>query len=492
VDLLKYLLGIDVGTTGTKSLLFSEDGKLLGSAYCGYPTAMPKPSFCEQNADDWWNAVVKTVKEVCAELTDPDQVAGISLSVQGGTMVAVDENLQQIRPAIVWSDKRCAHQRESFLTEVGDGRCMYEKTGWNLDLGLNALQIRWMRDNEPALFEKTHMFLSVPDYISAKLTGIAAVDISNGGINQLVNIREGVYDQALLDFAGIGENKLPKLIPSGECIGNLTAQAAKELGLSTSCVVVSGAHDQYAVALGAGACNAGDILIGTGTAWVVTAMADAPDFSSGRAQSVSAVPGKWGTLWSLASGGVCLEWLRNSLSATPDSYDEINQQASQREAAAQGLFFYPFTGRATLEKDFQRGSFVGLSLSHDRFSMARAIMEGVAFQINLMLESFQTKPSSAGLKLAGGATKSDLWCQIMADISGIPVRIPEVADLACVGAAVLAGTGCGIFGSLQEGCDRLKISERVIAPTEDGKKRYQEYFSAYKAFAEKLGDAYDL
>lgn len=281
---MKYLLGIDVGTTGTKSLLFAEDGKLLGNAYCGYPTAMPKPSFCEQNADDWWNAVVKTVKEVCAKLTVTDQVAAISLSVQGGTMVAVDENLQQIRPAMVWSDKRCAHQREAFLKEVGDNRCMYEKTGWNLGLGLNALQIRWMRDNEPALFEKTHMFLSVPDYISAKLTGIAAVDISNGGINQLVNIRECTYDQALLDFAGIEENKLPKLIPSGECIGNLTAQAAKELGLSTSCVVVSGAHDQYAVALGAGACKAGDILIGTGTAWVVTAMADAPDFSSGRAK----------------------------------------------------------------------------------------------------------------------------------------------------------------------------------------------------------------
>ena len=489
---MKYLLGIDVGTTGTKSLLFAEDGKLLGSAYCGYPTATPKPSFCEQNADAWWNAVVKTVKEVCAELTIADQVAALSLSVQGGTMVAVDENLQQIRPAVVWSDKRCAHQRESFLKEVGDNRCMYEKTGWDLGLGLNALQIRWMRDNEPALFEKTHMFLSVPDYICAKLTGIAAVDISNGGINQLVNIREGTYDQALLDFAGIGQDKLPKLIQSGECIGNLTAQAAKELGLSTSCVVVSGAHDQYAVALGAGACKAGDILIGTGTAWVVTAMADAPDFSSGRAQSVSAVPGKWGTLWSLSSGGACLEWLRNCVSATPDSYDEINRQVAQREAAAQGLFFYPFAGRATLEKDFQRGSFVGLSLSHDRFSMARAIMEGVAFQINLMLENFQSKPSSEGLKLAGGATKSDLWCQIIADIAGIPVRIPEVADLACVGAAVLAGTGSGIFGSLQEGCERLKINERVITPTEDGRKRYGEYFAAYKAFAKKLGDAYGL
>ena len=489
---MKYLLGIDVGTTGTKALLFSEAGKLLGSAYRGYLTATPKPAYCEQNAADWWDAVVETVKEVCNDPVVAKQVAAISLSSQGGTMVAVDEDLHQVRPALVWSDKRCAAQRETFLQEVGDSSCMYEKTGWKLGLGQNALQIRWMKDNEPELFAKTHMFLSVPDYISAKLTGIPAVDISNGGINQLVNIREGKYDKSLLAFAGITEEKLPKIVPSGEVVGNLTEAAAKELGLSTDCVLVSGAHDQYAVALGAGACEAGDILIGTGTAWVVTAMADGPDFASGKAQSVSAVPGKWGTLWSLSSGGVCLEWLRHCVTAVPDSYNVINEEAAGRSAAAEGLYFFPFAGRSTVKKDFQRGSFVGLSLSHDRFSMARAVMEGVAFQIKMMLETFKAKPSAAGLKLAGGATKSDLWCQILADIAGIPVRIPEVADLACVGAAVLAGTGCGIFGSVQEGYERLKVNERVIEPNEEGTRKYKEYFAAYRDLAEKLGAAYDL
>ena len=489
---MKYLLGIDVGTTGTKSLLFSEEGRLLGNAYRGYPTATPKPACCEQNAVDWWNAIVQTVKEVCADPQVARQVAAISLSVQGGTMVAVDENLQQVRPAMVWSDKRCAAQKEAFLNEAGNSQKMYEKTGWKLGLGQNALQIRWMRDNEPELFAKTHMFLSVPDYISAKLTGIAAVDLSNGGINQLVNIRKGAYDEELLAFAGIGSEKLPRIVPSGQIIGKLTAPAAKELGLSSDCVLVSGAHDQYAVALGAGACNAGDILIGTGTAWVVTAMADRSDFASGKAQSVAAVPGKWGTLWSLSSGGVCLEWLRKNVSTDSDSYDVINTEAAKRSAAAEELYFFPFAGRSTLEKDFQRGSFVGLSLSHDRFSMARAVLEGIAFQIRMMLETFQTKPSETGLKLAGGATKSDLWCQLIADIVGVPVRIPEVADLACVGAAVMAGAGCGIFGSMQEGAQRLKVNERVIRPDPNCSKKYQQYFAEYRAFAEKLGAAYGL
>ena len=200
---MKYLLGIDVGTTGTKSLLFSEKGVLLGSAYRAYPTAMPGLELREQDPEDWWHAVVDTVRELC---TDPEvcrNVAGISLSLQGGTMVPVGENGVAVRPAMVWSDKRCAAQKEAYLREVGDADTMYRKTGWKLGNGLNANQIRWMRDNEPENFARTKLFLSVPDYISLKMTGVAACDMSDAGINQLVNIREFAYDPQLLDFAGI-------------------------------------------------------------------------------------------------------------------------------------------------------------------------------------------------------------------------------------------------------------------------------------------------
>ena len=493
---MKYLLGIDVGTTGTKSMLFSAAGDLLGSAYRSYPMDVPDFARREQNARDWWNAVVETVREICTTPEIRENVVGISLSLQGGTMVAVDQRFEPVRPAMVWSDKRCSAQKEAYLKEVGEAETMYRKTGWKLSDGSNVNQIRWMKDHEPENFEKTHMFLSVPDYISYKMTGIAACDMSNAGINHLANIRDFAYDPQLLQFAGITEAQLPRLVRSGEVIGHLTEEAAAELGLTTNCVLVAGAHDQYAVALGAGACSSGDILIGTGTAWVITAIGDEPDFESCLAQSVAAVPGKWGTLWSLGSGGVCLEWWRKNLAVGPNgeqvSFEEIDNEVAKRKAAENGLFFYPFSGRSTLKKSFRKGSFVGLDLSHDRFDIARAIMEGVAFQIVWMLDAFKTKPSDIGLKFTGGASRSPLWCQLVADIAQKPVRIPEVADLACVGAAILAGTGCGIFASPEDGYQCLAVQERVLQPDPRRAEIYGALFAEYKRKAEKLGAVYDL
>lgn len=493
---MRYLLGIDVGTTGTKTLLFSEDGRELGHAYRAYPTQSPAIGWREQDAEQWWQAVAETVRQVCCEPEIARRVAAVSLSSQGGTLVAVDRALKPLRPAMVWSDERCTAERDAYLREAGDARTMYEKTGWHLGNGLNALQIRWMRDHEPELFRKTAMFLSVPDYISAKMTGIAAADLSNAGINQLADIRRGCYDAGILRFCGITEPQLPALVHSGDVIGHLTPQAAAELGLSTETVLVAGAHDQYAVALGAGACREGDILIGSGTCWVITAMGSQPDFHSDLSQSVAAVPGMWGSLWSLSSGGVCLEWFRGSLAGGDDgrplSYEAINAEAASRRAAEDGLFFYPFTGRATLGRGFTKASLIGLDLSHDRFEIARAIMEGVAFQIVWMMDAFAAKPSRDGLKLAGGACKSALWCQILADIANLPIRIPEVPDLACVGAAILAGTGCGVFQDAAEGYARLAVRERVIQPDPARVERYRTLFAAYKRQAAQLGAVYGL
>jgi len=454
----------------------------------------PRVGWSEQDAEDWWQAVVKTVRQVCVDPEIAKNVAAISLSLQGGTVVAVDEKGQQLRPAMVWNDNRCTQQRQEYLHQGGTAQGLYETTGWALSDGLPLMQIRWMRQQEPELFKKTAMFLTVPDYISLKMTGIPAVDLSDAGINQLIDIRKGDYDDTLLQFAGITRTQLPKLVHSGDVIGPLTATAAKELGLTENCLLVAGAHDQYAVALGAGATKAGDILIGSGTCWVVTAICDAPSFSAGLSQSVAAVPGKWGSLLSLSSGGVCLDWLRRSMASPeqPIGYEELNTRIAQVKAAEEGLFFYPFSGKCREGVNFQKGSFVGLDLSHDKFHMARAVMEGVAFQAQWMMESFSTKPSAEGLKLAGGASKSSVWSQITADITGLPVRIPEVADLACVGAAILAGTGCGIFTDAAEGYCRLAVQERVLYPNPQQAAIYAPLVKTYRQGAEALGNVYGL
>lgn len=489
-----YLLGIDVGTTGTKTWLFRSDGKPIAHAYRAYETRVPQVGYSEQDPLDWWNAVVQTVREVCREPNIAEAVAGIALSVQGGTMVPVDKNFEPVKAAVVWNDSRCKQEYDAFLEEVGPAETMYFKTGWEMEHGLNALQIRWMREHEPEYFSKTAMFLSVPDYLAYKMTGIPALDLSNAGINQLAHIVRGRYDPQLLAFCGITEAQLPRILQAGEVIGFLTDSAAAELGLPSRVKLCVGAHDQYAVALGAGACEAGDILIGSGTCWVLTSIGNRPDFSSGLSQSVAAVPGKWGSICSLSSGGVCLDWWRKKMAGLTEelslSYEEINQQVPCRKAAEDGLFFYPFTGQGTENKIFSRATLVGLALSHDRYHIARAIMEGIAFQIVWMLEKFHCPPSSEGLILAGGASKSDFWCQLVADISGLPVRIPEVADLACVGAAVLAGTGCGIYPDAQTGSKCLNIGQRTVYPRPERVRIYRECLEEYRKNAKKLGEMY--
>lgn len=490
---MRYLIGLDVGTTGTKAMLFSENGECLGHAYRSYGLSTPKVGQCEQDPRDWWDAVIQTVRSICTTPEICGNVAAISLSTQGGTLVAVDGEFEPVRPAIVWSDKRCSKQKKQYEKEIGPLDSVYQKTGWRLGNGLNLSQIRWLKENEPDNFESTARFLSVPDYISYKMTGIPACDMSNAGINHLANIREGCYDPELLKFAGISEDRLPRLVHSGEIIGPISRDAAMAMGLTTECVMVAGAHDQYAVAVGAGANASGNILIGTGTAWVITAISDSPDFDSGRAQSVAAVPGKWGSMWTLSNGGVCLEWWRKKLAGSDDqpiSYESINDEVSKRKAAEEGLFFFPFSGRSTLKTTLPKGVFTGLDLSHDRFNLARAIMEGVAFQIVWMLDGFKVKPSEEGLKLAGGATKSRVWVQMLADISKLPVRIPEVADLACVGAAILAGVGAGIYSDVDEGYKKLAVRDHIIYPDPESTERYEELAAEYHEIAAEMGAIY--
>jgi xylulokinase len=304
------------------------------------------------------------------------------------------------------------------------------------------------------------------------------------------NIRRSAYDADLLRFAGVREEQLPLILCSGDIIGNLTEEAAKELGLTTETVLVAGAHDQYAVALGAGACKDGDILIGSGTCWVVTAIGKEADFASGLSQSVAAVPGLWGSLFSLSTGGVCLEWLRKNIAKGPSQdlidFRTLDAEAEGARAAEDGLFFFPFAGRYANGR-FTKASFTGLDLSHTRFHMARAVMEGVVFQILWFLEKFKTQPGEDGITLAGGASKSPIWAQLLADVSGLPVRIPALADLACVGAALMAGMGGGIYETPEEGYRRFAVEERVLLPDQGRHAIYAPLFAEYKKQANALG-----
>ncbi|MBF1004289.1 MAG: hypothetical protein HXK88_05170 [Lachnospiraceae bacterium] len=490
----RYLIGIDIGTTGTKTILFSASGKRVGHAYCGYRLMTPGIGRSEQEAEDWWNAVKKTVREVTEKVPDPQNVVAISLSLQGGTFVPVDRQGTPLRSAIVWNDKRCIKEMKQWKEQIGDKKDLYRTTGWPLGPSLPLMQIRNFRMYEKECFDLTEQFLTVPDFISRKMTGCAVTDISDAGINQLYDIRKERYDETLLHFAGVREDQLPKVVPSGEVIGNIAEEAAKEFGLSTKTVLIAGAHDQYAVAVGGGALEAGDFCIGSGTAWVVTGMADQPDFSHGLSQSRTAIPNLWGSIASLSTGGLCLEWLRDKILSLngkdPLSYEQLNREIDKKQSAFDHLFFYPFSGKYGKARDVGKGAFIGLDLSHGPFDLAAAVMESIVFQTKWMLGDFKGDRVHDSVCLSGGASKSAVWSQMVADILGVPVRIPEIADLACVGAAVIAGVGAGVYDNIREGYEQLKVPFRILTPDKERKGRYEEAGLEYRRLAEKLGEAF--
>ena len=491
-----YLLGIDVGTTGAKALLFSDRGERIASAYRGYPLIAPGIGMCEQRATDWTDAVVEIVREVCANPEHAQNVRGSSLSTQGGTIVPTDENFQPLANAIVWSDARCAGDKGEFDEFLGKGY-VYQTCGWHLNRGLPAMQLKRMRRESPEIFEKARYFLSVPDFVSAFLTGRPAVDLSNAGINHLCAIRNGKYDSRILEFIGVREEQLAELIPSCHPIGTLTKEAAEKLGLNENVVVSSGAHDQYAVALGAGICASGDAVIGTGTAWVVTVLRDEPDFESGFAQSISATDGKWGTMLSISTGGVCLDWLRkqvlNAKDGAPLDYETLNALVAERdEPGARGLKFYPyFNGAGAPESDNAcKATLLGLDLSHDRGHVARAVMEGVACQIVWALRAMEKRQPMKRLFLAGGATKSAVWTNMIAEIAGREIHVSEIADLACAGAAMMAGVGCGLFESTEAAAKAIAPGGRVVTPDPERAEQYRRVFDEYQRGARALRELY--
>lgn len=489
--MMPLVVGIDVGTGSTKALLMDVHGNILARHAVQYPLYTPEIGCSEQCAQDWWNAVVTCVRSVCAARDIASRVKGIALSTQGGTIVPVDQGFAPLGRAIVWNDRRCDHERQEFMDQFGE-ELMYQATGWNLGTGLPALVLRHMHNQQEDIYARAHMYLSVHDFLAARLTGRAAVDLSNAGINQLINIREGKYSPQLTQFAMVDEQQLPKLIPSGKYIGTLTASAAEALGLSEDVVLSSGAHDQYAVSLGAGIVNSGDAVIGTGTAWVVTALQDTPDFESGFAQSIPTVAGKWGSMISISNGGISLDWFRKKVAcanAEALSYDVINDTVSKQfKPGSRGLYFYPYFGGASfpVKNHRAKAAFLGMDLSHEWAHFVQAIMEGTVYQICWALERMHAHRPIHQITVAGGALKSPIWLQMIANIFNRTIYITDVDDLACVGAAMLATVGCKLYSDVVTACLKMSPPKKQIEPQASEANEYASLFKEYKKQAQSL------
>jgi xylulokinase len=481
------LIGLDVGTTAAKAGAFDRDGAPLASASVAYGLHTPQPGWVEQDPEDLWQGAVTVLRAVAAQLGPGDRVLALAQSSQGGTTIPLDAAGRPVCRAVSWMDQRTAAQAEATAAEVG-AEFIRRTTGWDLGPILPLQHIRWLRDNRPDLFARTHAYAFVNDFIAARLTGARAMNPTDAGITQLYAIAAGDWDPRLLELAGIRREQLAPIRRAGAPVGALRADAAALTGLPAGLLVANGAHDQYCAAVGAGVLRPGALLLSCGTAWVLLAALDSPDagFRGGMAVGPHVQAGLWGGIRSQGGLGASMEWLLRIVCGAAAGaeraaqYAELDAAAHRAPPGAGGLLCYPLSG-GNAAYGAAHGGFRGLTLGHDRGDLARAVMEGAACELRWALEDMRAAGTAVTeLRMVGGAARSPVWPQIVADVTGLPVTLPALPDAACTGAAILAGVGAGCFPDAEAGYEAHRSAERRLAPDGALRALYDATFAAYR------------
>lgn len=489
-----YIIGLDVGTTGTKAALIDEKGNILGKGYQEYNLTAGDGGRIEQSADAWWDAAVFSVREAVKGIDDKTQIRAIGMSTQGSTMVAVDKYFNTLCPAITWMDKRASKEAKYINDTIGgeNGYNAYLKTGWSTGASTDSAKIIWMRENMKDVYEKAHSFVSTVEFMNFKLTGNNVIDPTNGTIRGLVNTTTGQYDDQLIACVGVEKNRLPEIMPTGALVGKLTKKAASELNLSQETEVYNGAHDQYCASLGSGSVNPGDLLLATGTTWVIFGVADKLMFTPTRiATGIHPVEGRYGALASMVSAGSSMKWFAQQIG---EDYVLIDNMAAQRRENAKNVFFFPYLAGAGFPRrnSALRSSILGLELKHDKYDMALALMEAVAFESKASLKVFEENGMPLKkLVMAGGAAKSKLWREIVGYTIGCEMYLTKEADTCCIGAGMIAAVGCGIHPDFLSCAKEMVRLEPLELKEKDMFSFYKDKFERYSFCYEKIKPFYE-
>ncbi len=488
---MSHLLGIDIGTSGTKVIAIGESGKLVASASVEYDYASPKPLWAEQDPALWWEAVCDCCRRISAQI-GPETIAGIGLSGQMHGLVMLDENGEVLRPAILWNDGRTQKQCDEITRIVGRETLTAETANPAL-AGFTAPKILWVRENEPAIYERARMMLLPKDYVRYQLTGEFATEVSDASGTLLLNVPGREWSRVVCEKLGIDMDLLPRVTESHEVSGQISARAAELTGLKVGTPVVGGGGDQAAGAVGNGIVQSGIISVTTGTSGVVFAFADTPavDPQLRMHTFCHAVPGKWHVMGVMLSAGGSLRWYRDTLARSEksvaahmniDAYELIAREADTVAPGSEGLLFLPYlTGERTPHPDpLARGAFVGLTARHTKAHMARAVLEGVSYGLRDSLEIMKSMGVSIGnVRCSGGGAKSSVWRQIQADVFGFPLSTIAIDEGPALGAALLAGVGVGIYSSVEEACSAVVKVSRGANVIEENARVYENYYRVY-------------
>ena len=492
---MPHLLGIDVGTGGTRAIVVDAAGRIIGSATDEHvPFASPQIGWAEQDPRDWWRATCGAVRAAlsAAALTGGD-ITAVGFSGQMHGSVLLDDAGEVIRPALIWCDQRTGAECRAITEQIGAAR-LIELTSNPALTGFTLPKLLWVRTHEPPAWARVAAVLLPKDYVRYRLTGDRATDVADASGTLLFDVAGRQWSGDMLDAMEIDAAVLPRAYESPEVTGTVSAEGANATGLRQGTPVVAGGGDQAAGAVGMGIVRPGAVSATIGTSGVVFAATDRPALDpAGRVHTFChAVPGGWHIMGVTQGAGLSLRWFRDQFGAGAgngrDPYDRMTEEAARVSAGADGVLWAPYLmGERTPHLDpHARAALVGLAASHTRAHVLRAVLEGVTFSLKDSFSIFEEmQVPVSGVRLGGGGARSALWRQIQADVYGYPVEIVEAEEGAAYGAALLAGVGGGVWRTVENACDAVvRVAARVMpdpAAVAVMTRQYQEYRKVYPA-----------
>ena len=494
------LLGIDLGTSGLKAALFAaQDGRVVASATRGYPLSHPHPNWAEQEPADWWQATVEAIRACLADAANSgyhaDTVRGLAISGQMHGAVLLDAQDVVVRPCIIWADTRSQAQCDWMTQTVGAERLIDLVSNPALP-GFTAPKVLWVRDNEPEIWAQVRRIFLPKDYLRWRLTGIAAMEISDAAGTCLLDVRRGEWSAEVLAAIGLDPALLPPIVGAAEVVGHVTDAVAAETGLPVGLPVAGGGADNACGAVGAGIVAAGQALLSIGTSGVALAYSATPVVDrSGpipRAHTFNhAVPDAWYLMGVTQSAGLSLRWVRDNIddeamaTATRtgrDVYEILSDEAAATPVGSDGLLFLPYLqGERTPVLDAEaRGGWIGLTARHSRGHLIRSVMEGVAFSLRDCLEVVRASGVQVNeVRVTGGGVRSPLWRQILADVLGTLIVPVSAEEGPAFGAALLAGVAVGIYPTVAAACAQTVTTGTAIQPDGHAAARYTALYALY-------------
>lgn len=487
-----YLIGLDVGTTGCKAAVFDLDGNIKGYGFHEYDVICEKPGYGEQDASRVWELTKYVIKKAIKE-SGIKEIKALSLSVQGDAVIPVDIRLNPLHNTLLGMDYRTVKEAE-LCGEIFGDREIFNQTGMRPHPMNSLTKILWFKENTPDIFKNTYKFMTYADFILSKLGAEPVIDYTMASRTMAFDLKERKWSKEILDKLGISEEQLSKAVPSGEVVGTIHEALAEEFGISKNMVLVTGGHDQTCAALGAGVIRENIAIDSHGTAEVLSTAFSKPMCNDYMYNGYYPcyIHTKKDMYFSFSLnhiGGILFKWYRDNFGAVEVKEAEemgVDAYARMIEKAPKGpgpLMILPhFNGSGTPYCDLNsKGAILGLTMASTRHDLVKAILECLSYELKINLETMRNAGININeLRCVGGAAKSPEWMQIKADITGCKVATLKVREAACLGAAILAGSGVGGYASIDEGVEKTVFIKDVYMPNEKTTQLYQEKYNIYK------------